>query len=174
MFTSSFNLLVLSYIQLFLSTSEAGRFMHLDARAAISLTTAAPAATSTSSPTIAKNLVSNPVGTQTVTITLEVAQPSRCLQSTVPYSSKVSVPLGNLHVFADNTTGWGEIGSVWNFTASDDVQLNFTTNTDLQTGSVFPCQTPAECAMQQGAQPVEPTDSFVHNADGSWYTVCSW
>ena len=174
MATSRLILLVLGYLQLFLHTSKAGRFIHLDARAANSMTTAAPAATPTSGLTTADNLDPKAVDIQTASITLKVAQPSRCLQSTIPYSSKFSVSLANIHVFADNTTGWGEIGSVWNFTASDDVQLNFTTNTDLQTGSVFSCQTPVECAKQQAAQPVEPTDNFLHNADGSWYAACSW
>ena len=174
MATSRFILLVLGYLQLFLHTSEAGRFIHLDARAATSMTAAAPAATATSSLTTADKLDPKAADTQTASITLEVAQPSRCLQSTIPYSSTFPVPLANVHVFADDATGWGEIGSVWNFTASDDVRLNFTTNTDLQTGSVFSCQTPVECAKQQAAQPVEPTDNFVHNADGSWYATCSW
>ena len=78
----------------------------------------------------------------------------------------------HVHIFADNATGWGEIGSVWNFTASDDVQLNFTTNTDLQKRSVFPRCEGIICAAQQNEQPVEPTDSFVQHADGSWYVAC--
>ena len=82
------------------------------------------------------------------------------------------MPLGNIHIFADNATGWGEIGSVWNFTASDDVQLNFTTNIDLQKRSLLPRCEGVICLAETIVQTVEPPADFVHNVDGSWYVAC--
>ena len=169
MATSNLPLLMLAYLQLFLYTGEASRFVRLNARAATPIITAAPSASSISGLANSNNLLSKRQDTQTATITLKIAQPSRCLQSDFPYSSKFSVPLGNVHIFADNTTGWGETGSVWNFTASDDVQMNFTTNTNAQVST--PCEGLACFAGQQSGQPLEPTDTFIHNADGSWYAT---
>lgn len=170
MATSTLILLVLGYVQLFLHTSEASRVMKLDARAATPMITAPPTASSTKNVTSSYHWASKSLNSQVAAITLKATQPSRCLQSDIPYSSKFSVPLGNFNIFADNATGWGEIGSVWNFTASDDVQLSFTTNNSMRKRIVVPsCQGPLCAARAELQQAAGPTDSFVHNADGSWY-----
>ncbi|KAL8627638.1 hypothetical protein Q9189_006661 [Teloschistes chrysophthalmus] len=87
-------------------------------------------------------------------IQVSVSQPTLCSTSALQYSSKI--PLATGVVIIQCETGWGDVGSIWNISTNNGVELK-----DLK----VPCQGSA-CTGITGNTEVD--GSITQNPDGSW------
>ncbi|KAL8666202.1 MAG: hypothetical protein Q9202_001709 [Teloschistes flavicans] len=89
-------------------------------------------------------------------VVVSVSQPSLCSTSVLQYSSKIPLATGQVIIQCDPESGWGDVGSIWNLTTDNGVELK-----DLK----VPCQGSA-CTGITGNTEVD--GSIKQNPDGSW------
>ncbi|KAL8655973.1 MAG: hypothetical protein Q9226_002835 [Calogaya cf. arnoldii] len=91
-------------------------------------------------------------------VKISVAQPTLCSASVLQFSSAYNVATGSvvIRTAPEATSGWGELGSIWEISANDGVQLeNFR----------VPCAGSSYTGITGNK---EEDGSIVKNADGSW------